>query len=117
MESILRVVNLTKYFGTLSAIQKVSFEVQSGEVVGLTGSIGSGKSVLAMLLAGLYDPTEGEIYFANKRLRWPYAANSLGISVIHQRATLNEQFGLVSNVFLGTNGKAHQAGQAPHTRP
>ena len=101
MESLLRVINLSKSFGTLSAIQQVSFEIQSGEVVGLTGSIGSGKSVLAMLIAGLYDPTEGEIYFANKRLNWPYTANSLGISVIHQRAILNDQFDVVSNVFLG----------------
>ncbi|TRZ44719.1 ATP-binding cassette domain-containing protein [bacterium] len=101
MESLLRVINLSKSFGTLPAIQQVSFEVQSGEVVGLTGSIGSGKSVLAMLLAGLYDPTEGEIYFANKRLSWPYTAYSLGINVIHQRATLNDQFDVVSNIFLG----------------
>ena len=101
MESLLRVINLSKSFGSLPAIQQVSFEIQSGEVVGLTGSIGSGKSVLAMLIAGLYDPTEGEIYFANKRLNWPYTAKSLGISVIHQRATLNDQFDVVSNVFLG----------------
>jgi ABC-type multidrug transport system ATPase subunit len=57
MEPLLRVINLSKYFGTLPAIQQVSFEVRPGEVVGLTGSIGSGKSVLAMLLAGLYSPT------------------------------------------------------------
>jgi signal transduction histidine kinase len=101
MEPLLRVVNLSKTFGTLPAIQHVSFEVQPGEVVGLTGSIGSGKSVLAMLLAGLYDSSEGEIYFANKRLSWPYPANSLGISVIHQRATINDQFDVVSNIFLG----------------
>jgi signal transduction histidine kinase len=101
MESLLRVINLTKFFGTLPAVQQVSFEVQPGEVVGLTGSIGSGKSVLAMLLAGLYDPTEGEIYFANKRLNWPFAANSLGISVIYQRAILIDQFDVVGNIFLG----------------
>ncbi len=53
------------------------------------------------MLAGLYDPTEGEIYFANKRLSWPYTANSLGISVIQQKTTLNDQFDIVSNIFLG----------------
>jgi signal transduction histidine kinase len=101
MEPILRVVNLSKSFGTLPAVQHVSFEVQPGEVVGLTGSIGSGKSVLAMLLAGLYESSEGDIYFANKHLNWPYVANSLGIGVIHQRYTLNDQFDVVSNIFLG----------------
>ncbi len=101
MDPLLRVVNLSKSFGTLPAIQHVSFEVQPGEVVGLTGSIGSGKSVLAMLLAGLYESSEGEIYFADKHLYWPYIANSIGISVIHQRPTINDQFDVVSNIFLG----------------
>lgn len=101
MDPLLRVIDLSKSFGTLPAIQHVSFEVHPGEVVGLTGSIGSGKSVLAMLLAGLYESSEGEIHFANQHLSWPYTANSLGISVIHQRPTLNDQFDVVSNIFLG----------------
>ncbi|MBA4379912.1 MAG: histidine kinase, partial [Anaerolinea sp.] len=101
MEPLLRVVNLSKSFGTLPVIQQVSFEVQPGEVVGLTGSIGSGKSVLVMLLAGLYEPNEGDIYFTNKRLSWPFAAQSLGIGVIHQRPTLADQMDVVSNIFLG----------------
>ena len=66
MEPLLRVINISKRFGTLPAVQQVSFEVYPGEVVGLTGSIGSGKSVLVMLLAGLYAPNEGDIYFANQ---------------------------------------------------
>ena len=101
MEPLLRVNNLSKTFGPLPVIQQVSFEVQPGEVVGLTGSIGSGKSVLVMLLAGLYEPTEGDICFANKLLNWPFTAQSLGIGVIHQRPTLNDQFDAVSNIFLG----------------
>ena len=101
MEPLLRVINLSKTFGTLPVIQKVSFEVQPGEVVGLTGSIGSGKSVLVMLLAGLYEPNEGEIYFAEKRLSWPFIAQSLGIGIIHQRPTLADHLDVVSNIFLG----------------
>ena len=60
---MLRVTNLSKTFGTLPVIQQVSFDISPGEVVGLTGSIGSGKSVLAMLLAGLYEPDEGRHLF------------------------------------------------------
>lgn len=101
MEPLLRVNNLSKSFGTLPVIQQVSFEVQPGEVVGLAGNIGSGKSVLVMLLAGLYTPNEGEIYFLNKRLNWPFTAQSLGIGVVHQRPTLDELLDVVSNVFLG----------------
>ena len=101
MEPLLRVVNLTKSFGTLPVIQQVSFEIQSGEVVGLTGSIGSGKSVLVMMLAGLYEPNRGALYFAGKRLTWPFSAQSLGIGVIHQKPTLADQFDVAGNIFLG----------------
>ncbi len=101
MNSLLRVINLSKSFGILPVIHQVSFEIQPGEVVGLAGSIGSGKSVLVMLLAGLYEPNEGEIYFANKRLSWPFTAQSLGIGVIHQSPTLAEKFDVISNIFLG----------------
>jgi signal transduction histidine kinase len=101
MEPLLRVINISKRFGTLPAVQQVSFEVYPGEVVGLTGSIGSGKSVLVMLLAGLYAPNEGDIYFANQRLRWPFSARSLGIGVIHQKPELAEGLDVTSNIFLG----------------
>jgi signal transduction histidine kinase len=101
MEPILRVINLSKAFGSLPVIQQVSFEVQPGEVVGVTGSIGSGKSVLVSLLAGMYEPNDGQIFFNNRRLHWPFSAKSLGIGVIHQRPTLEDQFDVVSNLFLG----------------
>lgn len=101
MSSLLRVANLSKTFGTLPAIKKINFTVQPGEVVGMTGSIGSGKSVLVMLLAGLYEPDEGEVFYSEKRLSWPFAANKLGIGVIHQRPSLADNFDVVSNIFLG----------------
>jgi signal transduction histidine kinase len=101
MEPLLRVINLSKRFGTLPAVQQVSFEILPGEVVGLAGSIGSGKSVLVMLLAGLYEPNAGDIYFANRRLDWPFRAQSLGIGVIHQKPDLADRLDITSNIFLG----------------
>lgn len=101
MEPLLRVISLSKRFGTLPVIQQVSFEVQPGEVVGLAGSIGSGKSVLVLLLAGLYTPNEGDIYFANQRLRWPFSAPALGIGVVHQKPDLADRLDVVSNIYLG----------------
>ena len=101
MDPLLRVSNISKTFGTLPVLQQVSFDVFQGEVVGLTGSIGSGKSVLTMMLAGMYEPDEGEVYFQKKRLTWPFAAQTLGIGVIHQRPTLANQLDVVCNIFLG----------------
>ncbi len=102
MEPLLQVRNISKSFGALPILQRVNFDVHRGEVVGLTGSIGSGKSVLMMMLAGLYEPDGGEIHFNNKRLTWPFSAQSLGIGVIHQRPALVEHFDVVSNIFLGS---------------
>ena len=101
MKPLLSVHSLSKSFGTLPVIQQVSFDVQPGEVIGLTGSVGSGKSVLLMLLAGLYEPDAGEIFFNDQRLSWPFTAKSLGIGVISQKPTLTDQFDVVSNIFLG----------------
>ncbi len=101
MKPLLQVVNLSKSFGTLPVVQQVSFNVYPGEVVGLTGSIGSGKSVLAMLIAGLHAPDEGNILFQNRSLIWPFSGQAKGISVIHQKPTLDDNLDVVSNIFLG----------------
>lgn len=111
MKPLLKVKNLSKSFGTLPVIQNVNFEILPGEVVGLTGSTGSGKSVLVMLLAGLYEPNSGEITFKNKILGWPFSAQSAGIGVIHQRPTLADNFDVPSNIFLGNEiGRPNQLG-------
>lgn len=101
MQSLLQVNHLSKSFGTLPVIQDVSFDIPAGEVVGLTGSTGSGKSVLVMLLSGLYEPDGGDIFFLGKRLVHPFIAQSMGIGVIHQRPPLADHFDIVSNIFLG----------------
>ncbi len=101
MIPLLEVVNLFKRFGTLSAVQGVSFQLYPGEVIGLAGRSGAGKSVLAMLIAGLETPTSGEIYFDLHRLQWPFQARTLGIEVIHQKPVLAENLDITDNIFLG----------------
>ena len=101
MQALLQIKNLSKSFGTLPVIQHVSFDIPAGEVIGLTGSTGSGKSVLVMLLAGLYAPDEGDIFYLDKKISYPFKAQNLGIGVIHQRPPLEEHMDIVSNIFLG----------------
>lgn len=101
MERLLSAQKISKSFGSLPVIQRVDLDIYPGEIVGLTGSIGSGKSVLAMILAGLYAPDEGRIIFNGKPLQWPFSAKALGIGVIHQRPSLDDQSDIVSNIFLG----------------
>lgn len=102
MEPLLRLIQLSKSFGTLPAVQQVNLDVAPGEVVGLAGQSGSGKSVIAMLLAGLYTPDMGDVYFEGRRLQWPFAGRKLGIEVIHQKPDLAESLDISSNIFLGS---------------
>ena len=102
MEPLLRTINLSQSFGALSTLERVSLEVYPGEVVGLAGESGSGKSALCKLLAGLYAPNHGDVYFADRRLRCPFRARALGIEVIHQTPDLAEGLDISSNIFLGS---------------
>ncbi|HMQ53123.1 MAG TPA: ATP-binding cassette domain-containing protein [Anaerolineae bacterium] len=101
MDQLLRVINLSKRFGRLHVLEQINFEVYPGEVLGLAGRTGAGKTVLAMLIAGLHPPSDGDIYYENRRLPWPFQAHKLGIGVIHQEPSLAENLDVVSNIFLG----------------
>jgi signal transduction histidine kinase len=102
MEPLLRATNLSKSFGTLPVVRNVSLEVYPGEVVGIAGKSGSGKSALAMLLAGLHTPNQGKIYFDGRRLRCPFRARALGIEIIHQKPDLADRLDISGNIFLGS---------------
>ncbi len=101
MNPLLRVENLSKRFGTLSALRGINFEIGAGEVIGITGQSGSGKSTLAMLLAGIYSQDEGRILFKGQTIHWPENFRTLGIEVIHQKPRLAENLDITSNIFLG----------------
>jgi len=101
MEPLLRAINLSKSLGTLPVVQNVSLEIEAGEVVGLAGQSGAGKSALCMLLAGFHVPNGGDLYFDGERLRWPFQGRALGIEIIHQHPDMAERLDISSNVFLG----------------
>ena len=61
METVLKVANLTKKYGTHTALGGVTFSVPKGRIVGLLGPNGSGKTTLLKLVAGVLTPTSGEI--------------------------------------------------------
>jgi signal transduction histidine kinase len=101
MEPVLRCINLSKNFGALAVLRQVSLEIAPGEVVGLAGRSGSGKSVIAKILAGMEAPGEGDVYISGKRLTWPFRAHAVGISVIAQDPILADHLDVTENVFLG----------------
>ncbi len=100
-EPRLRVINLSKKFGTLPAVRQVNLEVYPGEVVGLAGRSGAGKSVLAAMIAGLEIPSGGQIYLNGELLRYPFSGRALGIEVIFQEPVLANGLDITTNIFLG----------------
>ena len=63
---LLKLENVTKRFGGLVAVNRVSFSVEKGEAIGIVGPNGSGKTTLYNLINGVYIPDEGKIYFDGK---------------------------------------------------
>src|SRR5271165_6935009 len=59
---MIEVRNLTKYFGPTLAVDNVSFKVERGEIIGLLGPNGSGKTTIMRILTGFFPPTEGKAY-------------------------------------------------------
>lgn len=100
-QPLLRAIGISKQYGSLTALQNVSLEIRPGEVVGLAGRSGAGKSVLIDILAGLQTPDSGSIFFNEKRLQWPFQASAYNINVIHQEPELAERLDVTSNIFLG----------------
>ena len=77
---------LTKRFGALNAIQRVSLELKQGEILGLIGPNGSGKTTLFNVIAGIYSPEEGDVLFRGQSLtgRPPHEICRLGIAKTSQ---------------------------------
>ena len=67
-EILLRVENLCQYFGPVKAVDNVSFEIKKGEVFGLVGESGCGKTTTGRSIIKIYDITSGSIYFKGQRI-------------------------------------------------
>ncbi len=63
--------HLTKQFGGLTAVDRVSFELADGEILGLIGPNGAGKTTIFNMITGIYPPTGGEIFFQGQRIAHP----------------------------------------------
>jgi signal transduction histidine kinase len=101
MKPLLQAQNISKRFGLLTVLRDVNLEIYPGEVVGLTGRSGAGKTLLTRILAGLLAPESGQLVFDGRPLSWPFPASKIGIGTIHQEPMLADQFDITSNIFLG----------------
>ena len=67
-ETLLKVDHLCQYFGSVKAVDDVSFEIKKGEVFGLVGESGCGKTTTGRSIIKIYDITSGSIYFKDQRI-------------------------------------------------
>lgn len=104
---VLEVRHVSKNFGAIQALTDVSFQVERGEVVGLMGDNGAGKSTIVKTVAGNFPPNDGEIVVDGEICHFhkPVQARAKGIEVVYQDLALADNLTAAQNVFLGREMK------------
>jgi rhamnose transport system ATP-binding protein len=99
----LELLNVTKAFPGVVALDNVSFDVKPGEVHALLGENGAGKSTLIKIVSGVYRPDQGEIRIHGRtvNLANPATAQHFGIATIYQEFSLYPDLTVAENIFAG----------------
>jgi simple sugar transport system ATP-binding protein len=100
---LLKVRGLTKQFGHIRALRGADLDVDAGEVVGLVGDNGAGKSTITKILSGILNADAGDIILDGRAVRFPSprAAREHGIETVYQDLALAADLDAVANLFLG----------------
>jgi ABC-type sugar transport system ATPase subunit len=112
---VLECVEVSKRFGGVHALNRVSFEVGRGEVLALAGDNGAGKSTLIKIVSGVLRPDEGEIRYKGEAVAFtgPRQARERGIETIYQDLALADNLDVGENVFLGREPGSRVLGLLP----
>ena len=99
---ILEAKGISKYFGTITALESANLNLRSGEVLGVVGDNGAGKSTLMKVLSGLFKQSSGSIFFEGKKVEFssPRDSQNLGIEMVYQDLALAENLPIGDNIFL-----------------
>lgn len=102
-ETIVSMSGISKSFPGVKALDNVSFELRSGEVMALLGENGAGKSTLMKILSGVYTRDAGtmEIFGQNCGDLTPKQAQAAGVAIIHQELNMCKHLSVAENMFLG----------------
>ena len=116
---LLEVQALSKAFGGLCAVDQLSFTVREGEILGLLGPNGSGKTTVFNLIAGSVPPTHGQIYFSGQPIaRYsPSARAALGIARTFQLVRTLPNLSVLDNVLVACLYGYGPAPSLPDARP
>jgi ABC-type sugar transport system ATPase subunit len=108
-EPLLKLRGIDKHFGPVQALYGVNLDLPAGQVTGLCGDNGAGKSVLTSCIAGARQPDHGQIYFDGRpvHIRSARDAAALGIETVYQDLALADNLDIVQNMFLGRELLSH----------
>ncbi len=100
---IVELENVCKSFPGVKALDHVSFQLKSGEVLALLGENGAGKSTLMKILSGVYTKDSGTMKIFGEAVDDinPVKAQELGIAIIHQELNMCDHLTVAQNIFLG----------------
>ena len=102
-QPLLQLRGIGKRFGPVQALTDIDLDVPAGQVTALVGDNGAGKSTLVKCIAGIWEPSGGEIIWNGKRvhLHSPRDASALGIATVYQDLALADNLDIVQNMQLG----------------
>ena len=105
--ALLEVRDVTRRFGGIIALDKVSFDVEAGEIVGLIGPNGAGKTTTFNVITRLYRPDDGELVFAGESLLEtpPHRVVQRGIARTFQNLELFKTMTVRENIVVGTHAR------------
>ena len=101
--NILKGENLHKRFEGVVAVDSISCSLYEGEILGLVGENGAGKSTFVKLLVGEHLKEHGTIYYRDKEVNWRNSYDSMidGVGLVHQKPYLVPELTAAENIFLG----------------
>jgi simple sugar transport system ATP-binding protein len=104
---LLELRGVSKHFGAIEALSGVNLAIEPGEVLGLMGDNGAGKSTIVKIIAGNFPPSSGEIRMQDNPVHFtkPVDARTAGIEVVYQDLALCNNLSAAGNVFLGREVK------------
>ncbi len=102
-QPLLRLRGVSKTFGPVQALTGIDLDIPAGQVTALVGDNGAGKSTLIKTIAGIWEPSDGEIAWMGKRVhfRTPRDATDAGIATVYQDLALADNLDIVQNMLLG----------------
>ncbi|MGN8022514.1 ATP-binding cassette domain-containing protein [Phyllobacterium sp. 22229] len=103
LQPLVEMIDIQKSFGGVHAVEHVSVDLFPGEVVGVLGHNGAGKSCLMRILSGAMTPNTGRIRIGDEDVRFlsPQDARRKGVEAIYQTLALADHLDAPSNLFLG----------------